>query len=189
MKYLKIVVFLSGILWFTNAFSQTLSLSGKINTSNELVVSTATAGANPLNLNLFNTASGNLSNTSQSLSYKWPYRPLQSDDPEARILGNITVKTDIAYDQIPTCFEWKIEAAVSSSLLGNYGASTGEITLSPTKTTIVRGVWSTYSWVWLGTNSNRTANLTQSLSLSSFADLYPTTNSDYITVRVSYEFY
>lgn len=193
LKYVYGLAALVGFLLPMKLYSQTLILNGQINSTSKLELTAPTAGDNPLNLNLFNSATPDYeTNTSQSVSYKWPYKPLQSDDPNARLSGNISVSTDINYDQIPSCFVWTIEATVPSSLLGNYGSSPNPsvITLGPTKQIIVASIWSTYSWVWLGSNSNRTANLTQKLLLtSSFADIHPTTNSDFITVRVSYEFY
>jgi len=159
-----------------SACGQSLSISGKINSSNAIAFSVTTAGENPLESKLFTN------NKSQSLSYEWPFFGVQYEE-QTYLYGSIYVSSSIS---IPSGLQWTIQCADPGSSYGQWGSTTNQQILTIVPATLISGIWSTNWLLFFGPTRSITNNMTQTLSLTNFADLHPTPGGDYQTIVIYY---
>lgn len=174
-----LLVFIALPFFLVAQNNPTFALNGNINGSHELSFSASTAGENPAKLNLFNT-NNNTSNTSMSLTYKWPFLGNQGDEG-TYLYGKISVSSSLA---LPSGLRWTINTTVPSAT--GRGTSTGIQTLEVAQKNLVTGIWSTGSFLVIFVPTNVTASLTQILSVTNFADIHPTPNGAFQTFTVTF---
>ncbi len=161
--------------------SQSLSISGHVNSANAVTFTSGTAGDIPI----VHISDGPppiiLSNSDQSLSYGWPFYGIVGD-PNTYIYGVINVRSNVA---IPSGLLWTITAEDPSQ--NSFGISTGVQTLGTLSKTIIERIWSTDSSHDSQHGHTQTASNhpTQELSITNFADLRPT-NASGLNITISY---
>lgn len=166
----------------------TFTLNGAINTTNNISFSAATAGENPMNLTTFNRDNSNTNNTRMNFKYKWPFYGTE-DEVETYLIGSVRVSSSIA---VPSGLQWTIQAQELSSTYGQYGTSTGVQVLGTTQVYLVEGIWSTASG-WFpfirAFAQTLTNTMTQTLTVTNFADIHPTPGGNYQTIVLTFGLY